>query len=397
MSSMIGEISPTSLEATLEELRRRVGENPDVPELLTQHATAALLAGQMLDAIRSLQHLASLVPGDEDCQADLGEAWLAAGFANEAREKAQEMLRVAPEGIRGLLLARRCERHGGAQADVSEQSGYSTGPLPDEQLLSRERERVEERLRVLDVELREVSELSLASDAEPVLEFRKLRLQDRRRLLECDLSGITAWEERHREIAERLRREAQEAEEAERLRLETEEAERVRREAEEEARVRREAEEAERLRLEAEEAERLARVQLRQQVYARLAGELAAPLGVLMKTKGVVAVLVVARDGSVVSEAGDQDADSEASARFVVEAVATLNAPGPELGKWQSWVLEFARGILVLTRLTSDYFLLVWQAGANFGVLTWTIDKNRAQLEAIVAQAPPVPTDVADT
>jgi predicted regulator of Ras-like GTPase activity (Roadblock/LC7/MglB family) len=442
----------TALDVRLQACEQSLTEHPDDVSILVAHGEAALLRGRLLSAMRSFQRLVDLEPDAVGHQIALGRVYLDLRLYREALDLVRKVLERAPGSIEGHILLRRLSRaNGSVPSEIAEPLAASESFLPPLPELETERKRLEGELAQLDAEMVEHGHAVEAAEGDPVAEFSlKMTSLRRDRVLEA-MAEVEAWETRHREIEEariqaeeeeRARREAEErarveaeeaerrrleeeerarreAEEAERLRLEAlareeeqrriEEEERARREAEEAERQRieealraqREAEEAERLRLEeeerarreAEEAEARRGTREREEAYARLSGDLSGVSGVLMKTKGVTAVVVMASDGFLVHQSHSQDLDMGSFSRFVVDALSALAAPGEGLGRWNSLFLEFGKGILVLQRVTADYYLVVLgQAAANFGVLTWTIDKNKAQIESVLKDAPPVPT-----
>lgn len=379
-----------------------------------------MLRGRLLEAMKSYQRLATMQPETVEASLALGKIYLDSGLLVEAFGVVARVLEQSPSHIEGHILLRRLDRASrrqpGLGPDLEQPLARHRDFLPTDADLRAQRTKLESEMAELDAEIREHSSAVEEARGEPAAEFSLQMARVRRARLEEALDEVKSWEARHEE-AEAARRRAQEEEE--RLRVEAEEEERRRRAVEEEERRRQEAEEEERQRQLAEDEERHRREEEERLEQERLASEAAEAaaleasrgtrereaayiglrpgldpvFGTLLKTKGVTSVLIVARDGCIVHKTDDTDA--QALSRFVVaaqEALATSGGTG--FGTWQFWVLEYARGILVLQRVNSDYFLLVvGQAGANFGVLTWTIDKNKAQLEGVLAAAPSVPAD----
>lgn len=445
----------TSLDSRLDEFEQVLNENPDHVPTLSAYGEAALLRGRLLEAMKSYQRLAALHPDVVEYQLALGKVYLDSGLVSEAIGVVRQVLETTPTSVEGHILLRRLSKANGSVGSDVTQSISQQDFLPPLAELSAERGKLERELAQLEVEVREHEGAVESAPGDPVVEFSMKMAGVRRDRVAEALAEVERWEGRHRVLEEEQRRieeeersrlaaeerERMEAEEAERRRIEDEERarreaeeadrrrieeeERIRREAEEaerrriedEERARQEAEEAERrrieeeeraraeaeeaerrriedeerARLEAEEAEALRGTREREAAYAALAPALSTVSGVLMKTKGVTAVLVMARDGFRVHESHNQDVDLAHFTTFVVDALAALGSPGDELGRWGSLFLEFTKGIVVLHRITADYYLVVLGGtGANFGVLTWTIDKNKGQLEGGLAGAPPV-------
>lgn len=399
----------TPLESRLRELEQRLEATPDDVAVLGAYGEASVLRGRLLEAMKSYQRLVALEPEQDDHRLALSRVYIESGLLGEAWSLLGPLLQASPHLVEGLLLLRRLSiANGSLPIDVSQRLAESDTLLPDRESVGAARMRLEADVRYLDAEIESLLGLIVSSAGDPSVEFSTCLARERQDRLREALAVVTTWEQRHHALdeAERLRRQEEEArqeeerqrredEEAarrreaeEQARLEAEEAAQRQREAEEQARF--EAEEEERRQREAEEAQRGTRA--REEAYAALGGQLATVVTGLMKTKGVSAVLVLARDGFLVHETHAHDIDVSVFSEFVLGALAVLAVPGENLGRWKTWVLEFGKGILVLHRVTDDYMLVIHgQTGANFGLLTLFIDKNRGQLESILGGAPVVP------
>lgn len=405
----------TPLETRLRLFEQRLEASPDDISTLSAYGETSLLRGRLHQAMKCYQRLMALQPDMLEHRLSLGRVYIDSGLFREAWGLLGPVLQTAPTLVEGHLLLRRLSNvNGSLAAELSQPLADSARFLPDRDAVAAQRARLESDLGHLDAEIESLLSLAAASAGDPTFEFSSCLARERQDRLREALTEIEKWERSHQaldeerlrleeaerirfEEEERRRREAEEAaqrEEAERNRLEEEE--RLRREAEESAQreeaelARRQAEEDERRRQEAEEAQRGTRA--REEAYATLSGQLAPVVMALMKTKGVSAALVMARDGFLVTETHTQDIDVPVFSTFVVDALHALASPGDEMGRWKTWVLEFGKGILVLHRITDDYLLVIHgQTGANFGLLTLFIDKNRGRLESILAGAPAVP------
>ncbi len=445
--------SPTALDTKIEQIERVLTDNPDDVGALMAYGEANMLRGRLLEAIKSYQRLAAIRPDSVECYLALGKIYFDSGLITEALGILTRVLQTAPTNVEGHILLHRLQKSNGNLPPewVASLATYLEY-LPGRDDLSVERAKLETKLSELDREIIDLVRAVEQSSNEPAAEFCLQMARSRRARIEESMGQVQRWEESHRVLEENER--AQEAErrrledeerarqEAERIRLEEErqrqeeeqrrlaeerqrqeeellrqqEAERLRleeeerarqaaeqaaeaeaqRQRDEEERVRREQEEAERLERERQEAEAAAvnaGLREREAAYTQLREALEPTVSVLMKTKGVTSVLVMARDGMVVHQNLREELDTTKLSNFVRDALGVLSPPEDPgtLGSWHFWVLEFARGILVLQKVTADYYLVVvGQAGSNFGVLTWTIDKNKPQLEAALAGAPPV-------
>jgi len=408
----------TTLDQRIEQFGKLLTENPDDVSALEAYGEANMLRGRLLEAMKSYQRLATLQGESVPSLLALGKIYLDSGLLNEASDVLGRALGQDPDNIEGhILLARLQKTNGRVPAELEQPMAHHREFLPSPGELTAQRDKINAELAQIDTEIAEHERAIKSGPVEPALEFGLQMARQRRARLQEAVAAVEVWEARHADLeAERRRvqeeedrrrlvqeeedRKRQEAEEIERRRLAEEEAERRRVEQEEEDRKRREAEEqAERERqereaVEAAEREAASGQRVREQAYAQLGVELEPVTTALMKTKGVTSVLVLARDGFVVHRSQSQDFEATKVSAFIINAVEALSPGGVGTGDWQFWVLEFSKGILVLQRVTPDYYLLVvGQAGANFGVLTWTIDKNKAQLEAVLAGAPPVTPD----
>lgn len=405
----------TPLEARLRAFEQQLEASPDDVSTLSAYGEASLLRGRLHEAMKCYQRLMALQPDLVEHRLSLGRAYVDSGLFREAWTLLGPVLQTAPTLVEGHLLLRRLSNANGSLApELSQSLAESAQFLPDREAVAAQRARLESDVRHLDAEIENLLSRAATSAGDPTFEFSSCLARERQDRLREALVEIEKWERSYQALdEERLRFEEEarvRAEEEERQRREAEEAaqreeeerqrraeeERQRREAEEAAQreeeelARRQAEEDERRRQEAEEAQRGTRA--REEAYAALSGQLAPVVTALMKTKGVSAALVMARDGFLVHETHTHEIDVPVFSRFVIDALEALASPGDEIGRWKTWVLEFGKGILVLHRVTNDYLLIIHgQTGANFGLLTLFIDKNRGQLESILGGAPAVP------
>lgn len=401
----------TPLDERIEEAQKILSENPDDVSALMAYGEANLLRGRALEAMKSYQRLVAIQPDTVDASLALGKIYLDNGLLTEAFGIVSRVLDAAPANIEGQILLRRLQKsvkNGNVAADLEQSLARYKDYLPSGDELRAQREKLEAERAALDGEIADQQRAVEESRSEPAVEFTLQMSRARRARVEEAIAEVEQWErhyhaleeERDRALREEEQRqqEAREAEEAERLRVEDEERARQQAEAEEAERQRQEEEARLQAEREAEEAAAAAAAAVnnvlreREEAYERIGHQLAPLTSTLMKTKGVIAVLVLSRDGHVVHKT--DDGDSSKYAAFVTDAIQALGSEGDGLGVWQFWVLEFSKGILVLQRVSADYYLLVvGQAGSNFGVLTWTIEKNKAQLESVLADAPPIPEE----
>ncbi|NDD27887.1 MAG: hypothetical protein EB084_06450 [Proteobacteria bacterium] len=396
----------TPLEKRLQAAEQQLETTPDDVLTLADYGEAALLRGRLHEAMKCFQRLSALEPENLSHCLGLGRAYLESGLHAEAHGIAQRVMREEQPPLAGHLLLRTLARtsHQTDQALAAWVAAHASW-LPERDAVEAERSRLAEVIGQLEREVEHLMARSKEDANEPVLAFSMCLARERQDRVRESLGIVEAWaqqydaldtERQRQEDEERLRleeaarlqraeEEQREREEQERARLQAEEEERQLREEQERARL--QAEEEERQRREAEEAQRGTRE--REQAYTALKGQLDPLIASLLKTKGVTAALLVARDGFLVHEGHTAEVDIPTLMNFVVGAQAALSTY--EKASWKTWVLELAKGILVLHRITPDYFLVIHGVtGANFGLLTLFIDKNRGQLESAFASAPAV-------
>jgi hypothetical protein len=112
-------------------------------------------------------------------------------------------------------------------------------------------------------------------------------------------------------------------------------------------------------------------------------------VGILGQRRGVAAAVLLGRDGLVIDSQAADGVDTEHIAAHVPSLIATAEALGgsarSERGDLVSAVLEFDRGVAVVSALTSQSILVVvLRADAPVGPLLFEIRRHRTNMAAIV-------------
>jgi predicted regulator of Ras-like GTPase activity (Roadblock/LC7/MglB family) len=107
----------------------------------------------------------------------------------------------------------------------------------------------------------------------------------------------------------------------------------------------------------------------------------------LGRRDGVDAVIVLGRDGLTIDAAAPNGLDTDGLAALVpsVAAACTRLGSAASRGDFSSGVVEFGRGMIVVTVLTSDVLLaIVVAAGVNVGALLFELHRHRASIAGLL-------------
>ncbi len=108
---------------------------------------------------------------------------------------------------------------------------------------------------------------------------------------------------------------------------------------------------------------------------------------VISQREGVEAAVVLGADGLLIEGRTAQDLDGEHLAALAPAIVASSEAFGQAAsrGGFVTAVLEFERGVVLVSSLTSDALLLVMlHPNANVGSLLFELRRHRANIASIV-------------
>jgi uncharacterized protein len=108
---------------------------------------------------------------------------------------------------------------------------------------------------------------------------------------------------------------------------------------------------------------------------------------VISQREGVEAAVVLGADGLLIEGRTAQDLDGEHLAALAPAIVAASEAFGQTAsrGGFVTAVLEFERGVVLVSSLTSDALLLVMlHPSANVGSLLFELRRHRANIASIV-------------
>jgi predicted regulator of Ras-like GTPase activity (Roadblock/LC7/MglB family)/tetratricopeptide (TPR) repeat protein len=130
----------------------------------------------------------------------------------------------------------------------------------------------------------------------------------------------------------------------------------------------------------------------RKTFYETIREHVTTVLAGLIKTKGVMVVMTVARDGYVVDSIINETIDHEEVGKLVSSGMEVIEnwreeAPG---SSFLYWVLEFEQGLMVVRSVNARHYLLaLGKAGANFGAMRYSMEKGKETLDDILSNAPP--------
>jgi predicted regulator of Ras-like GTPase activity (Roadblock/LC7/MglB family) len=129
----------------------------------------------------------------------------------------------------------------------------------------------------------------------------------------------------------------------------------------------------------------------RKTFYEAIRESVTTVLAGLIKTKGVTAVMTVARDGFVVDSIINETIDQEEVGKLVCTGMEIIEEWRQiETGEaFLYWVLEFEQGLMVVRSVHAGHYLLaLGKAGANFGAMRYSMEKGKEPLDDILSSAP---------
>jgi predicted regulator of Ras-like GTPase activity (Roadblock/LC7/MglB family) len=107
----------------------------------------------------------------------------------------------------------------------------------------------------------------------------------------------------------------------------------------------------------------------------------------LSRRDGVDAVVVLGRDGLTIDSTTRDGLDPDGLAALVPSVAAACNRLGAAAtrGDFSGGVVEFGRGMIVVSVLTSDVLLaVVVAAGVNVGALLFELHQHRASIAGLL-------------
>lgn len=110
-------------------------------------------------------------------------------------------------------------------------------------------------------------------------------------------------------------------------------------------------------------------------------------VGAIRQREGVEAAIVLGRDGLLIDSQAVPNLDAEDVAAHVPSIISAADELGAAAtrGALTTAVLEYPRGIAVVSALTADAVLLVLVApSANVGQLLFELRRNREHIAALV-------------
>jgi predicted regulator of Ras-like GTPase activity (Roadblock/LC7/MglB family) len=110
-------------------------------------------------------------------------------------------------------------------------------------------------------------------------------------------------------------------------------------------------------------------------------------VGALRQREGVDAAVVLGRDGLLIDSETDPQIDAESVAALIPSVVAAADEYGAHDGRGPltTAILEFAKGVAIVSVLSSDAILLVLaRPTANLGKLLFELRRNREHIATLV-------------
>jgi len=110
-------------------------------------------------------------------------------------------------------------------------------------------------------------------------------------------------------------------------------------------------------------------------------------VGSLRRRDGVEAAVVLGRDGLLIDSQTASGIDAESMAALVPSIVAAADEYGAheDRGTLTTAILEFARGVAVISVLSEEAVLLVLaRPSANLGQLLFELRRNREKIATLV-------------
>jgi len=107
----------------------------------------------------------------------------------------------------------------------------------------------------------------------------------------------------------------------------------------------------------------------------------------LRRREGVDAVIVLGRDGLTIDAAAGDGLDPDGLAALIPSVAAACNRLGNAAtrGEFSSGVVEYARGVAVITTVTPEVYLVVFvKPQQNLGVLLYELWRHRTSIAGLL-------------
>jgi predicted regulator of Ras-like GTPase activity (Roadblock/LC7/MglB family) len=379
----------TSLDQRIEKFEKILAGNPDDISVLMAYAEANLGRGKRLEALQAYQRVLEVKPDVVESHLAIVKIYCFQGLMQEAWQQLARVFQLSPDNLEGHVLYRKLSKDSPAPDELT---GFFAGTddfLPRPDALRDYRSQVQMEIDERRSELAQLESFLDESPEEPLLLYLQEMAKRRLHFAEAFMEEIGSWDERLKAMEEEkiqeLERKRQREMEERRLLMLAEAAAAA-------AALLAEEPEPEPVPAEAKPAVSEERLRFFESIQDSISNLLAA----LAKTKGVTAVFVVDRDGTLVFRDMKDTVDEEIISAAVKDGVAILEQfrkDGSDFRPYLYWVLEFEKGIMVMRSISNDFSLLaVGQAGTNFGALRYSIDKNKVSLEEVLAPAANFPT-----
>ncbi|MBI4420231.1 MAG: roadblock/LC7 domain-containing protein [Gemmatimonadetes bacterium] len=107
----------------------------------------------------------------------------------------------------------------------------------------------------------------------------------------------------------------------------------------------------------------------------------------LARREGVDAVIVLGRDGLTIDSSARDGLDADGVAALIPSVAAACNRLGGAAarGEFATGVVEYGRGLAVITVLTPDVLLaLLVTSGVNVGALLYELQRHRSAIAGLL-------------
>lgn len=384
------------MDRQIEKFASLLLRNSEDISVLLAYAEANLRRGRRLEALQAYQKVMNLKPDVLEVHLGMAKIYAYQKMYSEAYHELLRVFELSPGNIEGHLLYNRLLDESRLPDDLQEsflpyaefEAEIDDVRLSKHQLLL-ERE-------MLDQEIQDLEKLLSENQDEPIIEYNYEMAKIRKREQESALEELIQWEEILLEHERKMAAEKEAVPLLEVVPIEVPPIVEVPPVAEEpvvlkEAVLPQPAPVAEEV-LEPV-GEELAEERIspaREEFYARIRESVESVLSGLIKTKGVSAVLVLARDKYAVCSILRESIDETSVSSLICRGLEVINPFWERKeGPLAYWVLEFEKGILVVQSISPDYVLVaIGQAGANFGVMRYSIDKSKDHLNQILSAGP---------
>jgi len=353
------------------------------------YAEANLGRGKRLEALQAYQRVLEIKPDVVEVHLAIVKIYSFQGLFAEAYQQLVRVFQLSPDSLEGHVLFRRLSKESPVPDEYARFFEGMDEFLPRLDALRDYRVQIQMELDERRSEMDQIATFLKESSDDPLLVYLQEMAKRRLQFSEAFMLEISSWDEKLKAMEEEK---IQELEQKRQREMEERRIVMLAEAAAAAAALLVEEPEPEPEPVEVKPAVNEERLKFFESIQESISSLLAA----LAKTKGVTAVFVVDRDGTLVFRDMKETADETIISAAVRDGVAILEEfrkDSPDYRPYLYWVLEFEKGIMVMRSVSNDFSLLaVGQAGTNFGALRYSIDKNKVSLEEVLAPAANFPT-----